>query len=380
MKRFYFLIILALLDLHSFSVTNCADKAHTIDSLMKSHIVPRGKNPVYNFLIYAASYKDECVVHLGTGTVGRNQIKIDPDYQFNVASITKTMVATVILQLEEEGKLKTSDFAAVYLNDIDFLKFTKFHYFRKFPYADSITIKMLLNHTSGIADVFTDASLRFNLSVLLHKKRQYTPEKLINRYFRFHLNRKAFNRPGYGYHYSDINYMLLGFIIQKVTGRELPQAIRERIITPLGMTNTYFEYYEPPHGNLKRIDAFLKKMNMTERINTSYEWAGGGIVSSTRDLAVFISSLLDGRLFRNQSVIEKMKDVADTRKFGASYGLGLIRYEIDGQIYYGHGGFYGSLMVYNPTGRIVLCANIGQAIPPYDSGELAKELIRVISL
>ena len=371
-------IVLLSLVVSAYSQDNCISKGYIIDSLMKAHIVPGGKHPVYNFLLYTKNYSSGCEIINGVGTIGRNDTKIDSDYQFNTASITKTMVATIILQLEEEGKLSISDKAGTYLNDIGFLKFRKFHYFKRKAFADSVTVEMLLNHTSGIADIFTDAAIRFNISVLLHKQREFTPEKVIKRYFRYRLNRKAFNRPGEGYHYSDINYMLLGFIIENVTGKKLHEAIRERIIIPLNLKNTYFEFYEPKQGNLKRIDAFLNRINMTEKINTSYEWAGGGIVSTTQDLATFITELFNGRFFTSSTTLDKMKNTSQSEKFGATYGLGLIRYDIDDLVFYGHGGFYGSLMVYDPLNRLVLCANIGQAIPPYDSGELAKNIIRIM--
>jgi len=117
---------------------------------------------------------------------------------------------------------------------------------------------------------------------------------------------------------------------------------------------------------------------MTEKINTSYEWAGGGIVSTTQELATFITELFNGRFFTSSTTLDKMKDTSQSEKFGATYGLGLIRYDIDDLVLYGHGGFYGSLMVYDPVNRLVFCANIGQAIPPYDSGELARNIIRIM--
>jgi D-alanyl-D-alanine carboxypeptidase len=361
-----------------FPQDNCKSKEYLIDSIMKTHIIPYGKKPVYNFLIYTNNYSSGCEIKKGVGTVGRIEKHVESDYQFKAASITKTMVATIILQLEEEGRLKISDYIGDYLKKFDFLRFSEIHYYKNVPYANSITIEMLLNHTSGIADIFTDEATRFNLSVLLHKKRQYTPQKVIEKYYKYNLNKKAFNVPGSGYHYSDINYMLLGFIIEKITNKELHEVIRERIIAPLNLNNTYFEYYEPAHGNSKQIDAFLNKINITEKINTSYEWAGGGIVSTTQDLAIFITALFNGKLFADHSTLDKMTDVSGTKKFAANYGLGIIRYEVDKTVFYGHGGFYGSILLYDPLNHFVLCANIGQASPPYDSGELAKKIIRIM--
>ena len=317
-------------------------------------------------------------IHKGIGTIGRNEIKIDEEYQYNIASITKTLVATIILQLEEEGKLSTGDKADKYLDGLDFVKFDEIHILDDTVYSNAITVDMLLHHTSGIADIFTDASTKFNISVLLHKKRQFTTEMIIDRFYKYDLNRKPFNKPGEGYHYSDINYMLLGFIVEKLTGQSLPAAIRERILVPLKMNDTWFEYYEPPSGSGKRIDAFLNGINMTKKINTSYEWGGGGLVSTTKDMGLFIEALFDNKLYKNSSTIKKMTDYSVTQKFGVNYGMGIYKYELNGKVFYGHGGFYGSILAFDPVDRITFSANIGQANPPYDTGKLVNALMDII--
>ena len=99
----------------------------------------------------------------------------------------------------------------------------------------------------------------------------------MKRFFRYKLHKKSLFKPGEGYHYSDTNFMLLGFIIEQVTGSSLPEQIRSRILEPLNMKNTYFEYYEPDHGHGKKIEAYLNRINVGGKINTSYEWAGGGL-------------------------------------------------------------------------------------------------------
>lgn len=144
------------------------------------------------------------------------------------------------------------------------------------------------------------------------------------------------------------------------------------------MNDTYFEYYEPKRGNGKRIDAFLNDLNMTKEMNTSYEWGGGGLVSTTKDMAKFIESLFNKDLFLNPTTINIMIDISATKKFGTDYGMGMYKFEWNGKTFYGHGGFFGSFLVYDPLDKITLSENIGQAIPPYDSGKLVKELMEII--
>jgi D-alanyl-D-alanine carboxypeptidase len=375
-------LILIFLIFVSFNLVSAQSdfisKEKKIDDLMRTHIVHEGNRPVHNFLIYAKNQNTGFEIRKGSGTIGRNDIPINEKYQYNIASITKTLVASIILQLEEEGKLSVNEKAGKYLKKTDFLRFPEIHLLNDTSYADYITIQNLLQHTSGIADIFTDAATRFNISVFFHRKRQYTTKTFFDRFYKYKLNRNPYNKPGEGYHYSDINYMLLGFIIEEVTGKSLPQAIRERILVKLNMNDTYFEYYEPVHGIGMRIDAFLNRINMTEKINTSYEWGGGGLVSTTKDMAVFIESLFNLELFQNCATLDKMIDFSVTEKYKSNYGMGIYKYKLNGKVFYGHGGFYGSILIYDPIDQITFSANIGQVNPPYDTGKLINEIMEVI--
>ena len=98
---------------------------------------------------------------------------------FKIASITKTMTSIVILQMQEEGNLDIDEPIFKYLKDIKFVRINDLHYFNGKPYGNLITIKQLLQHRSGIADIFTDGALKFYLNEFLHKKQEWNPEKLI---------------------------------------------------------------------------------------------------------------------------------------------------------------------------------------------------------
>lgn len=353
-------------------------KERSIDSLMQAHIVHDGKKPVHSFLLYAKNEKTGFEIHKGLGVVGRNNNPIDAEYQFNCASITKTFVATIILQLVEEGKISLYDKAYIHLQNLDFVKADQIHILQGTNYSHQITIQQLLQHTSGIADIFSDAATRFNISVLLHKKRQFTTQSIMDRFFKYNLHKKPHNKPGEGYHYSDINYMLLGFIIEQTTGKSLPQAIRERILEKANMQYTYFEYYEPAVTSGKRVDSYLGKINMTKKINTSYEWGGGGLVTTTKDLGVFIQLLFNNAFFSDKTTLVKMTDLDKVKALGANYAMGLFSFEANAKLFYGHGGFYGSLLLYELTNGITLAANIAQATPPYDTEKLVRSLLDVI--
>lgn len=363
---------------YSQSKNDFSEQNSKIDFIMNSHIVHKGKHPVHNFLLYAKNNKNGFVIHKGVGIIGRNENLINEHFQFRIASITKTFVATVLLQLIEEGKLKLDDYAFTYLKNIDFLRHDEFLIKDGISIFNQIKVEHLLRHTSGVGDVFTDKETKFVMSVLLHKKRLYNEEKVIKLYFKYKLNKHPLNIPGAGYHYSDINYMLCGFIIENITGKTLAQNIRERILEPLKMTNTYFEYYEPATGINQNIDAYLNKLNLTKKVNTSYEWAGGGLVSTVKELGVFIEALFSLKLFQKEETLTKMIDLKPTQEFKKDTGMGIFKYGVNGVDYYGHGGYYGSLLIYSPQDEIIFSVNIGQANAAIDPQKLINSIIEVV--
>lgn len=363
---------------YSQSNNDFSEKSSIIDSIMTSSLVHSGKHPVHNFVLYVKNKTSGFEIHKGVGIIGRNENPVNEHFQFRIASITKTFVATVMLQLVEEGKLELDDYAYTYLNNIDFLHFDEFLLKDGVSISNQIKVEHLLRHTSGVGDIFTDKETRFVLSVLLHKKKRYNEEKVIKLYYRYKLHKQPFNRPGEGYHYSDINYMLCGFIIEQITGKTLAQNIRERILEPLKMTNTYLEYYEPSAGINQQIDAYLNKLNLTKKVNTSYEWAGGGLVSTVKELAVFMDALFSLELFQKEETLTKMIDLKPAQAFKKNAGMGVFKYTVNGVDYFGHGGYYGSLLLYSPQDKIVFSANIGQANAALDPQKLIDSIIEVV--
>ncbi len=347
-----------------------------LDSILHAHITHEGKQPVHNFMLYLEDDRRGNAFHLAAGYRGRDTTPTRPNDQYRIASITKTFLATVILQMWEEGKIDLQDRAADYLSGIDYLRFDEFLLLNKTSYADRITIEQLLQHGSGLADIFTDAEFKFNLSVLTHKRRHYDVPRIVKRYFKYNLHKKPSSKPGEGYHYSDMNYLLLGLIIEQVSGESLPQQIRTRILEPLAMDNTWYEYYEAPAGHGRTADAYFNRIKVTEKINTSYEWGGGGMISTTRELGIFFKALLAGELFERESTAEMMMDTAPSENYGGSYGMGLIKYELGEYSFYGHGGFYGSLTMRDPVKGITFSANIGQANAPFDAQGLVESILQ----
>jgi hypothetical protein len=237
--------------------------------IMQEHIVHQGGQPVHSFVLYAENRPEGIVIHKGVGTIGSSDTPIDQEYQYKVGSSTKTVVATVILQLMEEGELDLDDPASKYLGEIGYLRFDEIHVLDGESHADEITIDHLLQHRTGLGDIFTDTAVRFFIDVFLNPNRQYSPETIMDKFFAYKLNEKPHFKPGEGYYYSDTNYVLLGLIIEHITGDSLSDQIRQRVLEPLEMHDTYFEFYESETGSGKRLNSYEGRLNMTKHFSTS---------------------------------------------------------------------------------------------------------------
>jgi D-alanyl-D-alanine carboxypeptidase len=344
-----------------------------LSATLKAHIDPSGKHPVHGIQFYYEPVEKGTTFHAYMGHVNKKGEPVSQDTPFKIASITKTFVATLILQLAEESKLGLDDRIIDYLAALDFLNFEQLHLFNKQSCGKNITIRQCLSHQSGLADLFNDAGSRFFLNVLLNRRKSYTPKAIVEKYYRYRLNKKAPFPPGEGFHYSDMNYVLLGLLIEEIENQPLAAVIRERITGPLNMANTYLEYYESPSDYLPQLEPFLNRTNMA-RINTSFDWAGGGLVSTTTDLATFYTALFEGQLI-NQASLQQMTDVQYAGEHENRYGLGLYESNYQGAIYFGHYGFYGSYAGYCPENQTVLVYNIGQANPDFYVAGLVEQLL-----
>ena len=373
MKKINFLLFVQFFILPFIGFSQNTD---ALKNLMRSKVNPEDKNPVHSIQVYIS--KGDTVFNEAVGYSDGNSLIADKHNQYKIASITKTMTSVVILQLQEEGKLNITDTISKFLADSKVARLNDLHLHKGVSYGNTITIQQLLQHRTGLADIFTDAAFRFYLNEYLNKKQGWNSEKLMRRYFKYGLNRKTHFVPDSGYYYSDVNYFLLGLIIEKITGETLAQQFRKRIFEPLKMSQTFFEYYEPAIGSGKMAHSFLDKRDITKILNTSYDWAGGGVVSTNADLAIFLKGIFEGKLYKKDSSLSLMTTMLPhTLKSGrvSYYGLGLYQYTFNGEKYYGHGGFWGSIIAYNPTKKVIFCGTVNQVNPPFRTNQFVESLL-----
>jgi len=225
--------------------------------------------------------------------------------RFRVGSITKTFVATVVLQLVDEGRLRLDDSVEKVLPGV-------------VPNGDRITVRHLLNHTSGLYDYKRTLPMPTDPAFLADRYRTWTATELIQRAL---AHPPGPHPPGAVFDYSNTNYILLGQIVESVTGRSYGTEIKRRVIWPLRLRDTAVPGTSPwirgphPHGYLPSQQGLV---DFTE-MNPSLFGAGGELISTTRDLNRFVAALLDGRLVPPR-LLDEMKTPGDERR---KYGLGL---------------------------------------------------------
>lgn len=250
-------------------------------------------------------------------------------------SVGKTYVAAVALQLVHEGRLTLDDKIERYLGDET--------WFARLPNAADITVRMLMNHTSGLVRYeFKDA---FTADLTRLPDKVWRPEELVA----YVLDSKAPFAAGHGWEYSDTNYIVLGMIVERVTGSKLNAEIRQRLLAPSHLEHTrpsdsrtipgLSQGYAGASNPFGGRDAMLEDDRMI--INPQFEWAGGGYASTAEDLARWGKLLYEGGAF-DASLLPQVFDAVDAPMLGRGtrYGLGVI--VRDGPLgrTYGHSGFF----------------------------------------
>jgi D-alanyl-D-alanine carboxypeptidase len=227
-----------------------------------------------------------------------------------IASVTKTFTAVVIMQLIEEGKLSLDETVDAWLP--------------KQPNGDRITVRMLLSHTSGLADYQFGGDIE-------RWTRAWAPEELIAEANRAGPVGKPGSRVPY---YSNTNYIMLGLIIEKVTGHSWADEIEARIIKPLGLKDTTtikddaWKTAAVP-GHIKTADGYLSTLEFPWHPHASTAWAAGGMISSALDLMTFASAIFDGKLVSRETlgIMTQPMGTSD----GRAFALGGMVLEVAGR-------------------------------------------------
>lgn len=289
-----------------FQKVDAQTKNDQLDKLITTY-VNEGK---FNGSVLIAEH-DKITYKKGFGFANMEwNIPNQPDTKFRLGSITKQFTAMLVLQLVEQGKLKLDASVSAYLPDYPQ------------PNGNNITIHHLLTHTSGIP----------NYTSFLHffeekSRYSYSPSKLIKLFADSTLQFK----PGEKYAYSNSGFILLGAIIEKVTGKSYEQVLQEQILTPLHMTNSGYDHADILIKN--RASAYEKRgitFYNAPYIDMSIPYAAGSIYSTVEDLYLW-----DQALYANQLLQKKNMDLLFTKHISTGKG------------YYGYGWFIDEMSIGN---------------------------------
>jgi len=287
---------------------------------------------------------------------------LTPDQPVRIASNTKTYTAAAILRLMELGKLDLDDSIVGYLPEhmVDIIAADGYR-------PQEMTIRHLITHTSGLFDfagapeyletVMSDPSHRWTRVEQLEKAMEWGD---------------PYGDPGTVYHYSDTGYILLGEIIEQVTGQSLAAAFRELLkYDALGLKHTWLETMEPvPEGTMDRAHQYFNDAD-TYAGDPSFDlYGGGGNAATMEDLALFVRGLFTGQVFDDPSTVDTMLTTIERTTAGPEYSggkkepgpyrMGLALVERDGHTGWGHGGFWGTKVVHFPDLDITVATAVNQ--------------------
>lgn len=290
------------------------------------------------------------------GKVGPpSRATVAPNDRFCAGSTGKTFFAALAMKFVQMGKLSLDDKLIDLATNKDLI--------RKVPNGELVTIRQLLNHTSGVPEHVTDPA--FLQALKASPDHQFTPEELIA----FSAGKKALFEPGKGWGYADTNYILLAYAIECHTGGNAYQMIKEHFQPTTEYLNTSPALRRDPinfvNGRLGANNPFGEGYAMSDgklTIHPSFEWAGGGFISNPSELAKWMRSLVIGDVLSPES--RKLMQSGVPAKTGRDhqYGLGLQIRPTSLGTSYGHSGWYPGYLTdvhVWPDRKMTVCVMVG---------------------
>jgi D-alanyl-D-alanine carboxypeptidase len=267
-------------------------------------------------------------------------------------SVGKTYAAAIGMRLLHKGAFNLNDKVSKYLGD--------YAWYARVPNTADITIRMLMNHTSGVMRYEFKPAFMQHLTA--NPDKVWTPQELIS----YVLDEKPAFEAGKGWEYSDTNYILLAMIIEKVTGKKYYELLTNDILKPFKLSHTLPSTSRKLEGLAQGYAGEANEFGGKNKvigddglfiINPQFEWTGGGVYSTTLDLAIWGKLLYEGKVF-DKSLLPVMLDGVPA-KLGpdSKYGLGVILRPSPFGSTYGHSGFfpgYLTELVYFPELRVCI--------------------------
>ncbi|MFJ4620897.1 serine hydrolase domain-containing protein [Streptomyces sp. NPDC088812] len=264
-----------------------------------------------------------------------------PDLYTRIGSETKTFTVTAVLELVDEGEIGLDDTIGTYVDGV--------------PGGDEITLRQLAGMRSGLFNYSEDDA--FTKALTSDPQRPFTPRQLLD----YSFQHPVLFAPGKEFSYCNTNLILLGLVVEKVSGRALADYVQEHVLTPAGLDDTLFpqgDEFPEPHAQGYTDQTATGEVENATDWNPSWGWAAGAMISTLEDLRVWARTVATGRLPDGQRMISPATQkerliTPPTTIPGAGYGLGI--FDVQGWI--GHNGSlpgYESLTVYLPSADTTL--------------------------
>lgn len=375
---------------------------------------------VYRNAVIYVQAPNQNFVYTGAAGIARADTSepMTVDHQFEIASVGKTMTAVIIMQLWEEGALGPNGLDAT-LEELQAFPpevLDVLHMIDGVSYGREITVRHLLNQTSGLLDHLNDSAEglgddfpeymgyapgSLNHTVIFDKEKgfeammrcvhegqpdgcapedyyltytwphwdyeawQNDPTDKIAGLLNFFLggaNENALWQPGEGFHYADTNYVILGLLVEKLTGNSLHRELRDRIFDPLGMDTTYMSYAtDPPASQWEKRVADHWAVGyplISSGVNLSMDWSGGGEFSTVSDLNTFIRALVNSDLFKNEATLDEM--IARPDVHDEPYAAGIVVLPADNGLLLRHSGSSGCWVEYHTAHDLSIAGMVGE--------------------
>jgi CubicO group peptidase (beta-lactamase class C family) len=298
--------------------------------------------------------------------------RVTPDTAFALASISKTFTAALILDLAAEGRLSLEDGATEYLPGQTMLT--------------GITIRMLLNHTSGLRDYFENPEI--DKALLDEPATRWSTVQTLG-----YVGKQYFP-PGTDWHYSNTNYLFLGLIAERIDGRPLAEQLRERYFAPLGLKSPYYQVAERPRGptahgyrfaalrtTLSPIDLADGTGVMPFRSVVTAAGGAGSIAATALDTARWARALYGGHALESGGLALMLGgfDLVAGYEPAIPYGLGVQALTVNGLRTFGHSGrFLGfrAVMRYLPDQELTIAVLTNQSRA--DPGSIVGTMLRIV--
>ncbi|MFJ9742158.1 serine hydrolase domain-containing protein [Streptomyces sp. NPDC101166] len=276
--------------------------------------------------------------------------KMTPDLYMRIGSETKTFTVTALLQLVDQGRIGLDDTIGKYIAGV--------------PNGDEITLRQLAGMRSGLYNYSEDPD--FFKALTSDPRRPFTPQQLLDYSFKH----PVLFPPGEKFYYCNTNLILLGLVVEKMSGRPLAEYIQERVLDPVGLKHSLFptgNEFPSPHAQGYTNQTATGKVENSTDWDPSWGWAAGAMISDLDDLRVWARTVATGELPDGGRLIspalqQQRLTTPPTTIPGAGYGLGI--FDVQGWI--GHNGSlpgYESLTIYLPSARttlvVVLNTDIG---------------------